>query len=70
MDPLRFTQSLYIEIVSGLHDTLHKIIKTRDKQQLQYISEKPAKAQAIITGIPQAQIYFPIKILFNRIKRV
>jgi hypothetical protein len=25
------------EIVSWLHDILHKIIKTRDKQQLQYI---------------------------------
>jgi hypothetical protein len=31
--PFRFTQPLNMEIVSGLHDILHKIIETRDKQQ-------------------------------------
>jgi hypothetical protein len=36
----------------------YKIIETRDKQQFQYI-ERPTKVQAIITGIPQAQIYYP-----------
>jgi hypothetical protein len=37
INPVRFAQPLDIEIVSGLHNILHKIIKTGDKQQLQYM---------------------------------
>jgi hypothetical protein len=39
-DKFRFTQPLDTEIVSGLHDILPKIIKTRGKQQLQYIRDQ------------------------------
>jgi hypothetical protein len=33
IDPFRFTQPLDIEIASGLHDILYKIIETGGKQQ-------------------------------------